>query len=305
LKIKQLFQKKPRTFSQANRLKAYAFLLPNLIGFLSFTLIPIIVASGLCFVKWDFANPMVFIGLKNFAKLFKDDTFQISLLNTFYYTFVSVPLTIIIALLLAVLLHQKLKGIEIFRTIFFFPYISSMVAVAVVWNFLYHPSMGPINEFLKAIGVHNPPLWTSSTVWAMPALIIMGVWKQVGYYMVIFLAGLNGIPEQLYEAVTIDGANAWQRFRNVTLPLLTPATFFCSVLLVISSFKVFDQIIMMTNGGPGRATNVLVYDVYIQGFQFFKFGYASAVAMVLFMIVLGFTLIQFKLEKKWVNYQSS
>lgn len=296
--------KKPSKFTQRNRLIAYAFLLPNLIGFLVFTLIPIITAFGLSFMKWDFANPPVWVGFKNFIKFFNDEGFQISLWNTFYYTLVSVPATIVIALFLAILLHQKLKGIKFFRTIYFFPYISSMIAVTAVWNMLLNPTMGPVNGVLKLIGVQHPPGWTSSVAWAMPAVILVSIWKQVGYYMIIYLAGLQNIPEPLYEAAIIDGANAWQKFRYVTLPMLTPATFLVSLLLIIGSFKVFDQILMMTNGGPGRATNVLVYYIYNQAFLYFKFGYASAVALALFIIVLVFTLIQFKLEDKWVNYES-
>ncbi|HEX3045578.1 MAG TPA: sugar ABC transporter permease [Bacillota bacterium] len=301
-KTKLTKQTNKKTLGQTNRLTAYGFLLPNFIGFAAFTLIPIVVAFGLCFVKWDFANPMIFYGFKNFSKLFNDETFLISLWNTVFYTAVSVPLTIVIAIFLAILLHRKLKGIGLFRTIFFFPYISSMVAVAVVWNMLYHPTMGPINSILIRLGIHNPPLWTSSIIWALPAVIFMAVWKQVGYYMVIYLAGLNNIPEQLYESATIDGANEWQKFRYITFPMLTPVTFFCTMLLIISSFKVFDQIVMMTQGGPGRATNVLVYFIYQQAFINSKFGYASASAMALFVIVLGLTILQFQLEKKWVHY---
>lgn len=300
-----IIYKRKKRFFNSNRLTAYAFLLPNILGFLMFTLIPVIVAFILCFVKWDFANPMVFYGLKNFIKLFKDDGFQIALFNTLYFTITSVPLTIVISLFCAMLLHQKLKGRTIFRTIFFFPYIASMIAVAVVWNMLYHPTMGPINHILKMIGISNPPEWTSSVVWAMPAIIIMSVWKQIGYYLIIYLAGLNNIPDQLYEAATIDGATFWQKFKYITLPLLTPVTFFVSILLIINSTKVFDQIRIMTDGGPGRASYVLVYYIYYQAFQYFKFGYASAVAFVLFFIVLIFTIIQFKVEDKWVNYQST
>lgn len=294
--------KKERNLTQSNRLTAYLFLLPNIIGFVAFTLIPILVACGLCFVKWDFANPMEFIGMRNFTRLFRDEGFHISLWNTIYFTALSVPITIISALGLAMLLHQKLKGMKWFRTIFFFPEISSMIAVAVVWNMLFHPTMGPINNILRIIGIQNPPQWTSSVVWALPAVILMTIWKQVGYYMVIYLAGLQSIPEQLYEAATIDGANGWQRFWNITIPMLSPSTFLISVLLIINSFKVFDQIVIMTDGGPGRATYMLVYYIYIQAFQYFRFGYASAIAMAMFALVLIITIIQFRMEKKWVNY---
>ncbi len=296
--------KKSSNITRRNRLTAYAFLLPNFIGFLTFTLVPIIVAFGLSFYKWDSANPAVFVGLKNFFKLFRDETFQISLLNTIYFSAVTVPLTIIVALFLAVLLNQKIKGIQFFRTLYFFPYITSMVAVAVVWLMLLQPTMGPVNGFLKWIGIQNPPGWTASTVWAMPAVILVSVWRQVGYYMVIYLAGLQNIPEYLYEAATIDGANGWQRFRYVTLPMLTPATFLNTLLLIIGSFKIFDQVYIMTDGGPGRATNTLVYCIYNQAFWFFNFGYASMVAMVLFTMVLVLTIIQFKYEDKLVNYES-
>lgn len=298
-------KKRKTTLTRKNRATAYAFLLPNIIGFLVFTLIPIVVAFGLSFVKWDFANPMEFIGLRNFIRLFNSEGFRISFWNTIYYTLVSAPLTIVGALSLAMLLHQKIKGMKFFRTIYLFPEISSMIAVAVVWNMLYHPNMGPINNILRAIGVQNPPGWTSSVVWAMPAVILMSVWKQVGYYMIIYLAGLQGIPEQLYESATIDGANSWKKFLYITLPMLSPSTFLITVLLIINSFKIFDQIVIMTDGGPGRATNVLVYTIYYEAFQLFKFGYASAIAMVLFALVLVITIIQFRLENKWVNYHSS
>ncbi|MTI59740.1 MAG: sugar ABC transporter permease [Firmicutes bacterium] len=286
----------------SKRRTAYFFLLPNFIGFLMFTLIPVLAALFLCFVRWDSANPMRFVGIKNFIRLFRDQTFKISLWNTIYYTVVSVPLTMGISLILAVLLNKIVKGVKFLRTIYFFPYITSMVAVAIVWNMLYNPSMGPINSLLREIGIANPPGWTASSDWAMMAIILMSVWKQLGYYMVIYLAGLQGIPNHLYEAATIDGANAWQRFRYITIPMLTPTTFFVSIMLIIGSFKVFTQVMVMTEGGPGRASNVLVVHIYNQAFLYNRFGYASAIAMVLFLIVVAITIFQFKKEEKWVNY---
>ena len=297
-----LANKKHRTLRQSRRLTAYAFLLPNALGFLALTLIPILVAFGLSFLNWDFANPAEFIGVKNFARLLRDSGFKIAFKNTVYYTAVSVPATIVIALLLAVLLHQKVRS-QWFRTIYFFPEISSIIAVAVVWTRLYHPTMGPINSILRSIGIANPPGWTASVKWALPAVILMSVWKQVGYYTVIYLAGLQGIPEQIYEAATIDGAGPWQRFRYITIPMLSPSTFLISILLVINSFKVFDQIVIMTDGGRAEP-HVLVYYIYYQAFQLFRFGYASAIATVLFAVVLIVTIVQFKLEGKWVNYHS-
>lgn len=285
-----------------NQLVAYSFLLPNLIGFFVFTFIPIIFSFVLSFVEWDFARPMVFVGLDNFRKLGTDKTFHISLTNTFYYAIGTVPLTMVASLGLAFVLNQKLKGTNFFRSLFFFPHVASLVAVVAVWNMLLHPSVGPINQTLMKLGVENPPGWTSSIHWAMPSVILVSVWKSMGYYMVLYLAGLQGIPKELYEAASVDGANGWQKFKKITLPMLTPTTFFISIMLTISCFKVFDMISVMTNGGPGRATNVLVYHIYNKAFIEYEFGYSSAISMVLFIIVLTVTIIQFRIEKKWVSY---
>ncbi len=285
-----------------SNLIAYSFILPNFIGFTIFTLLPVIFAFALSFLSWDGANPIKFVGLKNFANMLTDETFHISTMNTFYYVLGTVPLTLISSLALAIALNRKMYGRNVFRAIFFFPYVASLVAVAVVWNMLFHPSMGPVNHILQSLGVSEPPRWTASTSWAMPTVIFASIWKSAGYYMVIYLAALQGIPRTLYEAAEIDGANAWQRFRNITLPMLTPATFFVFIMLTISCFKVFDLIFVMTSGGPGRATNVLVYMIYNQAFIAFDYGYSSAIAMVLFLIVFAITVIQFRAEKKWVSY---
>jgi multiple sugar transport system permease protein len=294
--------KKMNSLKRRNTLVAYSFILPNFLGFCIFTAVPVLVSIGLSFMEWDTASPAKFVGLKNFAKLFHDETFKISLLNTLYYTLGTVPLTLVCSLLLALVLNKGLKGLKVFRAFFFFPYITSLVAVAVVWNMLLHPTMGPVNEFLKWIGIQNPPGWTASTEWALPAVIITSVWRFMGYYMILYLAGLQGIPGELYEAATVDGANGWQKFKKITLPMLTPTTFFVSIMLVINSFKVFDLILVMTGGGPGRSTNVLVYQIYNEAFLNLRFGYSSAIAMVLFAFVLAITIIQFKVEEKWVNY---
>jgi len=172
----------------------------------------------------------------------------------------------------------------------------------VVWNMMFHPTMGPVNNLLMQLGVKNPPRWTASTTWVMPNIIMASVWKNFGYYMIIYLAALQDIPKELYEAATIDGAGAWYRFRRITLPLLTPATFFVTLMLTISSFKVFDLIAVMTGGGPGRASKVLVYTIYDSAFIDFQFGYSSAIGLALFAIVLAITILQFRVEKKWVSY---
>lgn len=300
LNLSMMADRRRKTFRQ--NLIAYSFILPNLLGFAIFTLAPMFFSLGLALMNWDGANEVTWAGLNNFKRLFQDETFRISLVNTFYYVIGTVPPTMVAALGLALLLNQPLRGRNFFRTTFFFPYVASLVAVAVVWNMLFHPAMGPVNQLLVSLGVENPPRWSASVDWAMPTVILASIWKGMGYYMIIYLAALQGIPTYLYEAAEIDGANAWQKFLYITLPMLTPATFFVSIMLTIASFKVFDLILVMTGGGPGRATNVLVVYTYNIAFKEFKFGYSSAVAMVLFLIVLIITIVQFRMEKRWVNY---
>lgn len=290
-----------RRLISRNRRTAYLFLLPNIIGFFIFMFLPIILSFGISFTNWDGFNDMKFVGLANFKKMFTDEGFRISLKNTLYYTVFFVPLTLVLALFVAVGLNSKIKGIKFYRTAFFLPYITATVAVVVVWQLLYHPTMGPINSVLTAIGMENPPKWLSSSKWAMPAVIITSIWKNIGYYMIIFLAGLQGISADLYEAADLDGAGGIQKFFYITVPLLRPIMFFASIIAVINSFKVFDMVYMLTNGGPGRATNVLVYSIYTEGFRKYNFGYASAMAYVLFLMILIVTLIQFRGEKKWGN----
>jgi multiple sugar transport system permease protein len=279
---------------------AYTFIAPNFIGFLVFTLGPICFAVTLAFMHWDGSNPIRFAGLDNFFELFRDRAFQAALWNTIIYTVFSVPLTLAAALGVAVLLNEKVFGRNFFRTAMFFPYVASLVAVAVVWNMLFNPAMGPVNMMLYTVGIDpkDLPGWAADRHWAMVTVILFGVWKDLGYFMVIYLAGLQGIPRELYEAAEIDGANGWQKFRNITVPQLAPTTFFVSVILTIQSFKVFDQIFMITQGGPGTSTLVLVYHIYNEAFISWDLGYASMVAMVLFLIVLTITIIQFRFTRE-------
>jgi multiple sugar transport system permease protein len=303
----QLSQLRPKVASEGRgkrkqNLIAYSFILPNLLGFAIFTLVPMALSLVLAFMNWDGANEISWAGLDNFTGMLEDSTFRIAIGNTLYYVFLTVPLTMAAALALAMLLNQPLRGRNFFRTTFFFPYVASLVAVAVVWNMLFNPAAGPVNQLLMSLGVQNPPRWTASVDWAMPTVIMASVWKGMGYYMLIYLAGLQGIPVSLYEAAAVDGATAWQKFRYITLPMLTPATFFVSIMCTIAAFKVFDLILVMTDGGPGRATNVLVVHIYNTAFREFRFGYSSAIALVLFAIILIITVVQFRMEKRWVNY---
>ncbi len=280
---------------------ALVFLLPNLLGFLIFILGPIIASFCLSFTSWDLLTPVKWIGFENYQTLITDQVFWKVLWNTIYYTIGTVPAGIIISLFLAIALNQKIKGVKIFRATYFLPVISSTVAVAVVWQWLYNPEFGLLNYLLALIGIEGPK-WLTSTTWAMPAIIVTSIWKNLGFNMLLFLAGLQGIPETFYEAAQIDGANWWQQFRNITIPLLSPTTFFVVIMSIINSFQVFDQIYIMTEGGPARSTSVLVHYLYQNAFEYFKMGYASAIAYVLFFLVFIITLIQLKRSKDWVVY---
>ncbi len=285
-----------------NALTAYSFIAPNFIGFAVFTLGPIVFAFVLAFMHWDGSNPMKFVGLANFWRLFSDKVFQDAFWNTIIYTGFVVPLTLVCSLGLAILLNQKIFARNFFRTVAFFPYVASLIAVAVVWNMMFNPDFGPVNMVLYHFGVDpkNLPGWAADRHWAMATVIMFSVWKNMGYFMVIYLAGLQGISSDLYEAANIDGATAWQKFWYVTLPQLAPTTFFVSVMLTITSFKVFDQIYMITQGGPGTATLVLVYHIYNEAFVSWDLGYSSMVALVLFVLVLVITIVQF-----WLTRESS
>lgn len=285
-----------RRRARRNTLIGWSFILPNFLGFAVLTLVPMLAAFALSFMEWDSYNPPEWVGLDNFQRLLDDESTKIALRNTAYYALGHVPLTMLAALGLALLLNRKIAGVGFFRAAAFFPYITSLVAVAIVWNMLFNPEFGPVNQFLQFLGVDSPPGWTTSTTWAMPAVILTSVWRDMGYYMVLFLAGLQAIPVEQYEAAKVDGASTWQRFRAVTLPGLRPVTFLVLVLLTVQSFKVFDLIVVMTDGGPGRATLVLSQQIYRRGIIEGEFGYASAISLVLFLLVLVFTLAQF-----WFN----
>lgn len=279
-----------------------AFIFPNLVCFVLFTLIPVIAGLAISFTNYDGFGTMEFIGLDNYIKLFQDEYFYISLTNNVIFMLICVPLELIWGLLLALGLSKHSKLNPILKVLFFFPTITSMVVVSIVWMVLLNPVQGPINQALLSLGISEPPGWLTSSTWALITIIFIMAWKSAGYYMVLFLGGLQSIPEALYEAAEMDGATGFKRFWHITLPMLSPTTFMVTILAIINSFKVFDAIKIMTEGGPGRATNVLVYRIYQESFQYYRFGYGSAIAMILFLIVLIITLVQFRGQKKWVNY---
>lgn len=288
-----------------NALVAYSFIAPNFIGFAIFTLGPIILAFVMAFAEWDGSNPLKFVGITNFRNLFTNDRFVAALENTLVYSLFTVPLTLVAALGLAILLNQKIKCRTVFRTVVFFPYVASLVAVAAVWNMLFTPNKGGIMNQLLMNVFHTQPLkWAAAPQTVMLTIILFSIWKNMGYYMVIYLAGLQGISEELYEAAALDGAGSWQKFRYVTLPQLKPTTFFVTVMLTISCFKIYDIVYMLAGGSNGvvnKSAIVLVYYIYEEAFRNWKLGSASAAALVLFAIVLAFTLIQFRGEKNYAN----
>ncbi|MDW6059750.1 sugar ABC transporter permease [Streptomyces sp. FXJ1.4098] len=279
-------------------LVGWSFILPNLLGFAALTLVPVVATLLLSFTDWNSYNTPQWIGFDNFRRMWDNDNFWTALTNTSWYAAGHIPLTMAASLGLAVLLNQKLRGVAFFRTAFFFPYITSLVAVAVVWNMLFSPDAGPVNQLLKAVGMAHPPGWTTDTDWALPAVIITSVWRDMGYYMVLYLAGLQAIPAELYEAARVDGAGAWKRFWHVTVPSLRPTTFFVLVMLTVSSFKVFDLVQVMTEGGPGRSTLVLSQLIFREGITQGRFGYSSAISLVLFLIVLIITVTQFRFQRR-------
>lgn len=276
---------------------AIIFLFPHLILFLAFMLFPVIGSFVLSFASWDLIGELEWIGFGNYVELYNDEIFVEVFWNTVIFTAVSVPVGIFISLLLAVALNQKIGGIKFYRVAYFLPVISSMVAVAIIWQWIYNPEYGFLNFLLNLVGIDGPN-WLSSQTWALPAVIITTIWKNLGFNMLIFLAGLQGISDSYYEAAELDGASVIQKFRHITIPLLSPTTFFITIMAVINSFQVFDTVYLMTGGGPGRATSVIVHYLYQNGFEYFRMGYASAMAYVLFFLVFILTIIQFLRQKR-------
>lgn len=286
-----------------NDLVAYSFIAPNFIGFAVFTLIPIVFAFLLAFMNWDGSNPITFAGVDNFKKLADDTFFIAAFKNTIIYVVGTVPLTMIASLALAIVLNQKIRCRGLFRTVAFFPYVASLVAITAVWSMIFHPSKGPVNYLLLTLfGVPQDelPSWFSGSL-VLVSYILFSVWKYMGYYMVIYLAGLQGISHELYEAAALDGAGTWNKFRYVTWPQLRSTTFFVVVMLTINCFKVYDVAVMLAGGGDGKLTtsgSVLVYYIYLNAFNYWDLGYSSAIAMVLFVLVLVVTIVQFSYQRK-------
>lgn len=282
----------------------YLFTGPMLLGVIVFTLIPMIFSFILSFTKWSFVTGFDKIrwnGLDNFRQLFQDEVFLKSLGNNFIML-LAVPVGMAIALILGVIITNHVYAPGAFKVIYFMPQISSVVAVAVVWQVLFHPSYGPVNGFLSALGVDNPPKWLADPSYALPSVMLLMIWIDLGVSLIIYIAGIKNIPADLYEAATIDGASKFAQFRSITFPLLTPTTFFLLVTGIIGNFKSFALVKVLTEGGPANSTSVVVYDMYQTAFVDLQTGYASSMVMVLFVIVLAITGLQWLGQRYWVNY---
>lgn len=281
----------------------YLFVLPWILGFLIFTLGPIIASLIFSFTDYDIMLTPSLIGLANFRELFQDPLFYTSLYNTIYIVLLAVPLGMLVSFAIALLLNQRVRFLAAYRTAYFLPSIVPAVASAALWLYLLQPQWGLVNGFLESVGITGPG-WLSSEVWSKPAIIMMMVWG-AGNTMIIYLAGLQDIPQSLYEAAAIDGANEWSKFWRITLPLMTPSLFFTLVLGIIGTFQIFAQIFVLTDGMGGPQNSTLVYMIYLyrNGFNFFRMGYASAMAWVLFVLILLLTWLQFKGAQRWVYYE--
>lgn len=286
------------------RVLGYLFLLPDLIGLSVFWIAPMVFLFYLSLHEWTGVGARTYIGLQNFAELMKDDVWWKSVRVTIVYIAAFVPLVVIVPLALAVILNTQIRARYLFRTGFFVPFVIPMVIAAVAWAFMLDPGFGVVNFFIR--GILNLPLinqlgwelphqmWLASTRQALPVVIFVGVWKFVGFYMILFLAGLQDIPAEYYEAGMIDGAGSWRLFRDITVPLLRPVILFVLLIAAFRAFQVFDQVYVMTAGGPFYATHTMMYFIYLKGFRFFRFGYAAAASTVLFGMILIFTLLQFR-----------
>jgi multiple sugar transport system permease protein len=288
--------------NRENIQSAVLFLSPALISIFVFFFIPVITAFIISFTDFDiyslgdYSN-ITFIGLRNYQRLLYDELFWVALKNTFFFVILAGPLSIAVSLFSAILLNSKLVKFKgLFRLSYFIPVVTTLVAVAIVWRFIYHPKFGIINYVISFIGI-NPIDWLGDPDWAMPAIVIMAVWKNFGYNMIIFLAGLQNIPSHLYEAAVMEGANTWQQFKSITLPMLAPTTLFVGLITMIGFFQLFAEPYIMTQGGPLNSTLSIVQYMYQEGFRWWNMGYSAAIAFVLFFIIFIGTIIQFKLRK--------
>jgi multiple sugar transport system permease protein len=282
-------------------LVALLFVAPSLVPLLLFMVGPMVASGGISLLSWDLLSPAKWVGTANYRLLLHDEDFHRALLHTLAFIAAYLPLVLVGGLALALALNQRLRGLGWFRTVYFLPVVTSWVVVALIWKWLLNPGTGLVNQALGLVGIAGPGWWVDPN-WAMPSIVLASAWKDVGFVMVILLAGLQAIPEEYYEAAALDGQGRWGRFRHVTLPLLTPAIFFVVVISLINNFQVFDQVWVMTGGGPADSTTVVMQQVVKNAFSFGRMGYAAAMSWILFAVILAVTLVQLRLQRRWVNY---
>ncbi len=288
---------------QRDKWYGYLFITPMVVGFLAFILVPIIAALVMSFTDYSLLGSSSFVGWDNYNRAFSEDpVFWKTVGNTLYFSAGLIPMNLILALSLALLLNRQIRGIGLFRTAIFTPVVTSIVVWSIVWKYIFATEGGMVNQFLKMFGVKGPA-WFYDLDLVMPIVIVVSVLKNVGLNMVIFLAALQDVPQMYQEAARIDGASKWKTFTHITFPMISPAVFLALILTLIGSLKVFGQVYVLTGGGPGTSTYVLVFYIYQQAFTLFRFGYASAIAFILFFIILIITLLQWNIRKRWVHHE--
>lgn len=282
----------------------FLFALPSIVGFLIFVFLPMLAVIVLSFSKLDLMSSQFTLqGTKYYAKMLHDEDFWRSVKNTVVYLIIYVPVTLALGLSMAMILNSKMYLRGIVRTFFIIPYITTYVATLVVWNVFLHPTEGPLNSLLMSLGISHPPQYMVDAHWALPVLAIIGSWKDVGYHCILFLAALQGVSNDYYEASSIDGANRWQRFRHITFPLISPTTFFLLLITIIGGLQAFYQMALLTKGGPSFSTTTLTFHIYRSAFEYYDFSYASAVGVFLFVLTLVFIVFNWLMQKRWVFYQ--
>lgn len=284
----------------------FLFLAPSVIGLIIFSFIPIVSSFVLSLFKYDLLKPMsemVFIGIDNYKTLLSGAELGAVLSHTLYYMVLYIPSVIMVSLIMASVLNRDFRGVTVYKILFYLPVLTSWVAGALIWRWILNGNYGILNQFLAFFGIQGPN-WLTSRTWAMPGVVIASIWKDSGFYALIFLAALKSVDKSYYEAAEVDGATKWKKFFKITLPIISPTIFLVIIMNVIGGFQVFDSIFIMTNGGPGNSTTVIAERIYRNAFRFYKMGYAAAYSWVLFIIIFIVTSIQFKLEKRWVNYDA-
>lgn len=291
-------------------IKAVPFMLPSMLGMVVFSFLPIVISVVISLTNWNGLDKLngdtlksCMVGMENYSQILQSDEFWSVLWHTVYYIILYIPLVLVMSLLVASVLNRAMKGITVFRVLYYIPVLTSWVAASLIWKWVLSPQYGVVNQLLGYIGITGPN-WLTDKVWAMPAVVLASVWKDMGFYGLFLLSGLKAIDVGYYEASRVDGAGRTRQFFSITLPLLTPSLFFCVIMALINAFQLFPQVQIMTEGGPNGATQVMVERIYTYGFKYFKMGYAAAYSWILFVIIFALTLVQMKLQKRWVHYES-